>query len=344
MISCLAWLPLCWLAVVQEGPAKDPAPTSGQSSSLVEASPLTPAMPRLIDLMRAGVLVQEPNTSFTSRMQRDSVFAGSYDWHSCVIAHWALLVHARLTDDATSGAWVRDRIGLAALTHESESLQQRPDKLAATAPYDEAWFLMLLSELGRHPADDPRDPAGLLALRELHEKRLLTKLEDGPFPERHRAEKESRPLFVGFYKSWLWTYLLVRWSEPVSERGSSRLAKLRTDRLLPARASFLAELEPFKPHPYDFLWVPALFALESGDDNYDPGVLSPWPKDVSLRNVHVLGRELSRLWPATKRRVYIEGVTSLLAREDLWAGDFAVVSHWMPQFLFISHWLALGRP
>ena len=63
--------------------------------------------------------------------------------------------------------------------------------------------------------------------------------------------------------------------------------------------------------------------------------------------------ELSRLWPyavdahrgiAGADPAYQERTREILARTELWADDFTVVSHWVPQFLWIGEWLRRGRP
>ena len=74
---------------------------------------------------------------------------------------------------------------------------------------------------------------------------------------------------------------------------------------------------------------------------------------MRLRTVHVVGVEVSRLWSwaaaaargdTGARRQFNTRMKEILARTDLWADDFRVVSHWVPQFLWIGVWLAQGRP
>ena len=301
--------------------------------------PTDRVLPRMLELLREGLDVPEPNTSFTKRMERETVFDGSYDWHSCVIAHWALLVQARWDEDEQASEWVRARLPIEKLEYESETLLTRTKKFSRLSPYDEAWFLMLLSELDRHPDKDEDAATRLTTLREAHEAKLLDELTERKFPEHRTRGEDGRDLFSGFYSSWLWGYLLLRWSEPISEGCTERLAVLRKTKLLPAREKFAAAL-PFEPNGYDFLWVPAMFELEEPGWNgaYDPGKLDDWPEEVRLRNVHILGRELCRVWPLVGKASANERIESLIEREDLWAGDFEVVSHWMPQYLFIGRW------
>ncbi|MEM7308482.1 MAG: DUF2891 family protein [Planctomycetota bacterium] len=325
------------LAASQDAPQASPPPPA------TEVEPTDAVLARMLELMRDGLDVREPSTAFPARMERSTIFDGSYDWHSCVIAHWALLVQARWDGDAEADRWVRERLVIDDLEYESDTIVKRPSRILFTWPYDEAWFLMLLSELERSPAEDPEERARLRELREVHEERLLDALAERDFPELQASADSDPEIFVGFYFSWLWAYLLVHWSEPITAEGSERLAELRASKFLPARKLFAER--SFEATPYDFLWVPALFELEEPGWNgeYDPGELPDWPAEVSLRDVHVLGRELCRIWPLVGQPVATQRVASLLAREDLWAGDFQVVSHWMPQFLFLGRWFRLRK-
>ncbi len=74
---------------------------------------------------------------------------------------------------------------------------------------------------------------------------------------------------------------------------------------------------------------------------------------MKLSTVHVLGVEITRLWPlaiaarggdAGARALFHRRWREILAREDLWAENFKVVTHWVPQFLWFAIWLADGRP
>ena len=310
-------------------------------STRLRSEPTETIKERMLELMRTGLDVHEPSTAFPARMERETIFDGSYDWHSCVIAHWALLVQARWDGDAVAAEWVLERLHLEDLSYESDTILLRGDRRVATWPYDEAWFLMLLSELEHHAEAESERLTGLRALRSLHESRLLEALKERSFPD-YRRDDGRPPIYSGHYSSWLWTYLLVRWSGPITERGGALLDELRESKLLPARREF-TEQRPFEPHPYDFLWLPTLFELEEPGWNgaYDPGALDDWPAEVSLRDVHILGRELSRVWPLIGTTPGNERVAALLDREDLWAGDFTVVSHWVPQYLFLGRWFHL---
>jgi len=322
------------------------AMTTGQTLSQdADAGELRP---RLVELMRAGIETSEPNHSlypWGEETEQASLFTGSYDWHSCLIAHWCLLVHARTTGDEELEGWLQARLTKEGLANEAALLLARDPARLRTAPYDEAWFLMLLAELEERPSS----PAAISGWRGKIESHLLQRLEETPFPE--RGERGYR----GDYSSWLMALLLVTWSEPTGDGAKERLRALWETKLAPHREE-LAALT--KARGYDFLWLPAILALversTSGEARvYDPGSLPELPDTVTVPTVHPLGVVISRTWPdafdagcgsAEAKARYQEHLAHFLAREDLWAGDFDACSHWLPQYLWIGLWLAEGRP
>lgn len=310
----------------------------------VVSDELSKALPRLVRLMREGIDVREPNTSWVSRYGGESLFDGSYDWHSCVIAHFALLTHSRLEGESGLAQELLARLGLEGLRSEAQLLGQRNRQRIITFPYDEAWFLMLLAEVERHEGVAVPEVRGI---RGEIEERVLGHLEVAEFPDGFRDAE-----FCGFYRSWLFAYLLVRLSGPVGAQSVARLDQLRTDKLEPARARVLGYRDP---HDWDFLFLPGVLALV---DRVDPAVESqayeadmPFslPDGVTIATVHQLGVFLTRLWPlaydggrgdAAAWQGFEAGMASLLSREDLWAEDFAACSHWVPQYLWLGYWWA----
>ena len=75
-----------------------------------------------------------------------------------------------------------------------------------------------LARLDGHPGIDD---AALLALRLRHERRLLTALEERPFPENLSRRKGDEIVYCGFYRSWLLAWLLASWSNPVTPGASA---------------------------------------------------------------------------------------------------------------------------
>jgi hypothetical protein len=314
----------------------------------------------LVALMRAGIETKEPNTSQHLTRGRPTAFDGSYDWHSCVIAHFALSVSARVRGDGELAAWLEPRLAADVLAAEA-ALIVEPDPFArVTWPYDEAWFCLLLAE--RSP--DGSGPIG--DLRRAHERRLVEALEVLPFPDPFTyrsdprlaadgAEPKRRELFgpvCGFYRSWLWAFVALGWCEPLDDDVRERHRALWHARVEPLLDELLAGTQS---HGYDFLWVPALAALAAEAQGapvvYSPPALPALPDSVEVATVHPLGVFLSQGWPAAAglaadadRGAWTERREALRARRDLWAQDFDACSHWLPQYLFVGEWLAAGRP
>ena len=326
-------------------------------------------------LMRLGIETKEPNHSLFAPLDPEggAPFDGSYDWHSSVIAHWALMVRARTTADRELEAWVMDRLSIEALERHGDLLARRSAaaldraggdraggdradgearlrRAMITFPYDEGWFLVMLSEAGKRA-----EQGAITRLQASVEARLLDALERRPFPENigigRKKRKEGVERYCGFYGSSLMLYLQLRWAGPTSDAAKERLDAWRTGVLEPRRADIDAI---DRAHGYDFLWAPALLALADQVDGvertaaYVAPPFEAWPKSVKVATVHVLGMELSRVWPLAGTESgaapYAERVNSLLAREELWLSDFDACSHWVPQFLFIGEWLRRGRP
>ncbi|MCZ6597068.1 MAG: DUF2891 family protein [Planctomycetota bacterium] len=310
-------------------------------------------VPRLEELMRAGLEVTEPNASVMKRVVGDSLFTGSYDWHSNVFAHWALLVIARTGGDEELRAQLLEKLTPKALERERALVNQLDSDKQFTFPYDQGWLLLLLSEVERH--HDPV-PESVRAFRLEVEGRLIAWLEESDFPENDDPQLLGGRRFVGFYRSWLFAWYQVRLSEPVGPGAVERLAKLKAERIDPVREGVNAHVDS---HSMDFLWLPAVGVLI--DDlagggsglKYNVGEIFDLPRVVKLNTVHVLGIEISRLWGLAiaardgdeeARELFHRRYREILARPDLWEEDFRVVTHWVPQFLWFGIWLADGRP
>jgi hypothetical protein len=319
---------------------------AAKSAPMMDVNPDSKELRKeLLLLMRAGIQVETPNHGIFKDEEGGSLFSGSYDWHSCVIAHWCLLVAARTGKDKELETWLIERLDMESLGREVGLIEGRDLKRSATFPYDEAWFLMMLVEL----MERSNAPDELTRWRVLIEERLLNWLEESPFP------KSPKRGFIGSYGSWLNTYLLVVWSQPEREETLLRLRALHTEKIRP-RSEELGQLKTGSG--YDFLWVPAINALlQRSLDNvhspYDPGPPQALPAKVIVATVHPLGVAISRTWPDAfdaglgderARARYHQHLSHFIARKDLWAGDFDACTHWLPQYLWIGLWLSDGRP
>ncbi len=95
--------------------------------------------------------------------RRHPIFFGSYDWHSSVHSHWALVriarVAARLADRAAAAGALGSRIGLVlrprltaeSIDRELEFFTERP---SFSLPYGISWAAMLSAELAAAAAED----------------------------------------------------------------------------------------------------------------------------------------------------------------------------------------------
>jgi hypothetical protein len=324
----------------------------------------------LVALMRTGIETKAPNTSEHLTRGRPTAFDGSYDWHSCVIAHVALSISARVRGDGELEAWLAPRLSADVLAAESALIVEPDPFTRPTWPYDEAWFCLLLAERARSGTHTGSGTDPLDDLRRTHERRLVEALEVLPFPDpftyrsdprlaQDGVEPARRELFgpvCGFYRSWLWAFVALGWCEPLDDDVRARHLALWHTRVEPLLPELLAGTES---HGYDFLWVPALAALAADAVGrpvgrgavYAPPPLPALPDAVVVATVHPLGVFLSQGWPAAAglaeradTSAWTERRETLRARRDLWAQDFDACSHWLPQYLFVGEWLAAGRP
>lgn len=339
-------------------------------------------VPRLRDVMYRGLKTKTPNASrykpSTLGLEGATPFDGSLDWHSCVIAHWALLVIARTRSDGelqarllsrlTPEALARERVVLGSFEPQGLSWLSLAARRPPTFPYDQAWLLLLLAELEKHRQPSESEHAFRIEVQD----RLLEWLESNPFPESFAPPSKAElslawlleaevhatdQAFIGTYGSWIFTWLAVALSGPTGPEAAGRLEKLRRERIEPVKQALLG----FRAwNPRDFFWLPSLLAIvdvvsEEGVDPtwYQPGLPRALPRSVSLRTAHSMGVEVSRLWGLAvradcgdegARQVFEARFLQIMNRPDLWAEDFWATAHWIPQYLWFALWLAEGRP
>lgn len=306
---------------------------------------LTLRIQRLSDVIWDGIETTGPR-SHASSSPGKGLFAGSWDWHSCVHAHWALLTIARTRGDAGLEARLRKRFSATALQEERKFLNA--DK-GFELPYGRAWLLLTLSELAR------RASAGkaVAAFRQEMQDTMLDWLETTSYPEPHTA-----PAFNAAHDSWLFAYLLTVLSVPHSTVALDRLRALRKKKIEPQRAA----MAKTKHTPADFLFLPAVQATIDRVDPTATGTpaayavgVSPPLADPPLThaNAHSAGAALVRIWPhAIDARTgdpapcarYHTRMNELFSRMDQWADSFEHVAHWVPQFMWMALWLNAGRP
>lgn len=295
-----------------------------------------------------------------------TVFDGSYDWHSCVHAHWALLSLAHRSHDRALEDWLLARLTPATLQTLADMLAQ-PRYAEFELPYGQAWLLLLLGELATSQPSASMASA-LLRLRAETEARLLRWLRTTPFPEEVVPATDPEGMAEGLradHGSWLFALCLLKLSCSLTPRRCPALDAAVTElvaaRLTPAvRQAILA----YAHGPRDFVFLPAALALllaELGEDDAaaSPSItLPPWPAPIRDANAHAAGAAVMRLWPYARRAAagdeaartrMMQGLRELdasAAGRAMWAGDFDTVGHWVPQFVWmifcLAGWVARG--
>jgi hypothetical protein len=333
---------------------------------------LAAKLARMRVLMREGLDREEPSDPSVAgilALPHRTMFRGSYDRHSNIAAHWALLSWARRTADQDEARSLLRRFTVEKLQAERDYLES-VGTLSEVRPYDDAWLLLLLVEIDRAADDDAvRDLARKIAAET--EARILDFLDEcrGPesFPASRPAASRPRisnpfrartPWLSGAYDSPLWATLVLQISPPSCAEARRRLDLVRADRVPLARSH--AVRAPWRSG-FDFLWLDSMLWLSdalAADASapcaaYDLADHVAPRKKITLANCHGLGREIVKLWPvavktaggdAAARKLFNDRLRLCLEREDTWDGPFVTVSHWVPQFVYFAVWLADGRP
>jgi len=314
-------------------------------------------LPALMDVMEAGLDVPEPSANVVVKATGASLFGGSYDWHSCIFAHWALLAQARRDGDRERAARMLARLSEDALLEErarlrSPEFEARMERGSLTYAYGLGWLLQLLTEVERQRAPS----AEVAGFRDEVERSLLDVAEERTFPELGEDRALEGRRVIGYYNSVPLTWYQLASAGVRTEGAAERLERVRAARLAPWAEQLTAAADPER---FEFLWVQTLgylvasVAPQGGPQGWS---LAPYelddrdvlPDEVTMRTTHLLGVHASRLWPLALRaredaaaaEQLDRELMALLERRELWDGDFAVVSHWMPQFTWMNFWLA----
>src|SRR5262249_25742174 len=139
-----------------------------------------------------------------------NVFGGSYDRHSCIHAHWALLSLYRTVGDTTQATFWSNRLSDIVLNNAWSYMQSHP----RIPSYRNGWFVLLLSELSQHG----RNSASFQALRTTAERTLCKWLQT--------SANDTAVLDWGQHDSWLFAFLLLQLSAPTSPSVLSVMSQL----------------------------------------------------------------------------------------------------------------------
>lgn len=350
---------LALLCAIRAQASPDALPPSAADAAA--DSTLNSAYPRLLELLMSGIERTEPSANIITRSGGETVFDGSYDWHSCISAHWAALCMARVFRDRAIEARILDRLSPAVLEHERElfaqvdaqdvdgSSQRTRGARSFFMPFADAWLLLLLAEVARH---DGRDTAELRAFRAETENRVLRHLESSAFPDGRNRSDTDNPVFEGAYRSFLFACLALHLAGTVGAESAPRLQAIETTKVDPWRPRLCTDVARL---PADFLDLRAIFALIERLRDQGPAPLASTPirlpEKVSIGDCHVLGRIVTATWPLAfdaatdpgARAAFVARTAAFLTRRDLWDGDFGATQHWVPQYLWLGLWLARGR-
>ncbi|MEM6868817.1 MAG: DUF2891 family protein [Cyanobacteria bacterium P01_C01_bin.121] len=296
---------------------------------------------RVIDELKRTIyadLVRVEPHCFTG-MGAETVFTGSFDWHSSVHAHWALLSMARLTHDVPLQHKLLSRLTPANLEAEREFLINL-ENIEFEMPYGRAWLLLMLAELSKH---EKNNYLLLDSFREDLEQQLTLWLEQN--------STLDEVVLNGGYKPWLFVFLLLQFSQPKLET-LHRLEALR-----PRIENVREAITITQAEESDFFYLPAILFLvdqtkepSEKDFSYCDNAAPEFNQNLSFKSCHQAGINVVQLWPYALDRSsksdssrFFKGLEKILSQPSHWKGSFELISHWVPQFIWLGLMLEQGE-
>ncbi|MCJ8346789.1 DUF2891 family protein [bacterium] len=289
----------------------------------------------LSQIIAQGILQKYP---YAGSNGANTIFDGSYDWHSCVHAHWAQLSIEKSLTKLSGQTEIHFENSVSKLINpydlllEFKYLKSHPH---FENPYGRSWLILLLSELKDTSLDHMSN--------ELFEEMFLW-LENSSFPEKRNE-------IIGTHKSWLFCYFLLQLSCFSDNRFSNRLKKLRMDKLEDHRLI----LETFDHNRYgitwDFIDRSSLFACiefldgRSLSDAHLKNLyflkdqfLETSYENLGQQEAHIPGRLAMLSWPFAffDQASHQEILNRIKTNHAIYGGDFHCFSHWVPQFIWMS--------
>lgn len=289
---------------------------------------------RLAATIERGLTTTTPHATGAVIGQRGptGIFANSYDYHSAVHAHWAVLNLYRVSNDQVAHATALARTSEANLAAEWAFLQ-RVGNRTFELPYGRAWLALLLSEISNVPA---RRTAVARRLRRRVEQQVLTWLENN-------TASAGNNNTIGAHDSWLFALLLLVMANPVLPSAARRIAALERTVVASHRTRWRGR----SSLAHDFLHVPSIIDtldLLRGRTAHRTASNMPASRIPTVTAGHQVGEEMTRLWPVAilSRRsgalctVLQTRLRQWLAHPQHWEQNFAANSHWTPQFLWMA--------
>ena len=285
-------------------------------------------------LGRMAITIEEGLDTFSPHSGASGptgIFAGNYDYHSAQHGQWARLSMARATGDI-------EREQEALLDLSEENLIAERNFLVANPgfelPYGRAWMLVLLAEVAAVPG---RNTAELRQIRMDSEEELLDWLESNT----HRARVNDGSL--GQHGSWLFALLMLEMSEPIHPSAAARINALHDTVVDQHRDDWRGRVY----FPGDFLHIPSIIDtldLLRGESAVRTAYNQPESRISSIGNGHIVGEEMTRIWPlailartdAAACDLLGQHLDEWLETPQRWEQNFASNSHWTPQFLWMA--------
>lgn len=268
-----------------------------------------------------------------------AVFTGSFDWHSSVHAHWALLSIARLTDDALLQSKLLSRLTCENLEAERTFLNNA-ENIEFEMPYGRAWLLLMLVELSKHGENNN---LLLSSFQKELEQQLTLWLEQN--------SASNEVILNGGHQPWLFIFLLLQFSQPKLE-VLHRLEALRSQ-----IENIRETIATAQPEESDSFYLPAILYLIDQTKQprekvfyYYDNVTLKFNQNLSFKNCHQAGINVVRLWPyALEKPVsgggsrFFKGLERILSQPGQWKGRFELISHWVPQFIWLGLMIEQGE-
>jgi hypothetical protein len=281
------------------------------------------------------------------------VFGGSFDYHSCIHAHWAFLNLSRTVGDTKRATDGLTRLPESVLTSAWTFI-----KSSSRVPsYRFGWFALLLSEISQHPG---RSTSSLQTLRGQVEQALCDWLWTN--------RTDTAVIDQGQHTSWLFAFLLLQLAAPASSTVVSQMSAMYGSTVDTQRGLWRGRAAKGN----DFMHLPCI--VETVDLLRGK---APWLTPAKLTSTlfggstavgglgaagltpgHAVGERITHAWPVavlartdTTMCGLLQGfVTDWLAHPENWqyrlsptediktkaTPRFTNNSHWTPQFLWMA--------
>ncbi len=282
-------------------------------------------------------LIQTIHQSITRKDTNHPLFHGSWDWHSAVHGHWAVLHYASVEEDVSLRTWLSDRFSSTLFLEELQYLVDNPE---FERPYGRAWLLPLA--IAHIQAEIPTE---------------IKPLIDSLAVDLWNWVQSSNPnTAVGEYENPSWTLLqLYMWFSFTEDVVHKMEVQDWVGRFCCGQDNH-PKHDQQRQEFFSCWGVQALLLGEVlgrkkltgwiAEQNYLQSDLEPInPQE----KVHHLGMNASRawgfwaVWQATRqafwKKAYQANLTASMNLHSQWKADHFSYGHWVPQFTLYAYYL-----